>query len=69
MKEKILSDIGLLIDFYKSNGKSIRSLIHMKHWIDAGYELKRINYIENCLQLLVEIDYHNKLNKSPLNNM
>ncbi len=54
IKEKISSDIGLLIDIYKSKGQSVRTLIHMRHFIEAGYELKRIKYIENCVQLLVD---------------
>jgi hypothetical protein len=32
----------------------VRTLIHMRHFIEAGYELKRIKYIENCVQLLVD---------------
>jgi predicted transcriptional regulator len=54
MKEKIISYIEELIDFYKSNNKSIRALIHLKHFVEAGYELNRIQYIENCVQILVD---------------
>ena len=54
MKEKIISYIDELINFYKTNNKSIRSLIHMKHFVEAGYELKRMQYIENCVQILVD---------------
>jgi len=54
LKEKILTGIDSLIDFYRLNNQSIRTLIHMKHFIEAGYELKRIKYIENCVQLLVD---------------
>ena len=63
VKEEILSNIDSLTNQFKLSGKSIRSLTHMKHWIEAGYEMKQIKYIENCLQLLVEIDHDNKLKK------
>jgi hypothetical protein len=58
-KEKIISFIEMLIDFYKSKNKSVRSLIHMKHSIEAGYGLKDKKYIEDCVQLLVGIKHDN----------
>jgi len=66
MKEKIISNIEKLINFYKSRGISTRVFIHMKHFVEAGFELKRKEYLENCIHLLVEVDHDDKFKKVPL---
>jgi len=55
-KEKILTNIDSLTDFYKLNDDSgsIRTLYHMRDWIITGYELKDKKYIKNCIELLVD---------------
>jgi hypothetical protein len=59
-KEKIISDIEKLIDFYKSQKVSVRKFVQIKHFVEAGFELNRIEYLENCIHLLVEIDHDEK---------
>jgi len=54
VKEKILYNIESLIEYYRLNDQSIRTLVHMKDWIDTGYELKDKKYIKNCVELLVD---------------
>jgi hypothetical protein len=38
----------------------------MKHFVEAGFELKRKEYLENCIHLLVEVDHDDKFKKVPL---